>query len=384
MPADPVPDPAPPYTSMVVNLSGVPLSDAELSLLSKGLSFCPTPPKPDAFKMEMDLEDFYRRLRLKDFYHSDSEDAERPPLDPFKPKKKRGTPHVNREPALETYIQAVNEGAQEATPGRRRDNLTRDERMALTLLKHRVAKSQVVIKPADKRSATVVWSFDDYVAEAIRQLGNTAHYRPLEKDPTSKYTREINLLTKMSDRKSITEDVWKYLSSTQTKPARFYLLPNIHKLGNPGRPIISSCDAPTERISKFVDHHLRPLVRTVPSYIKDTTDFLMKLQSLTNLPSDTLLVTLDVSSLYTNIPHAEGIAACIEALNTRETQSPPTANLAELISEILNKNAFVLGEQHLQVHGTAMCTQMSPSYANLFMAQLERRLLDNANMKPLI
>ena len=209
MPADPTPDPAPPDTSTVVNLSGVPLSDAELSLLSKGLSFCPTPPKPDAFKMEMDLEDFYRRLRLKEFfYRSDSEDAERPPLDPFKPKKKRWTPHVNREPALETYIQAVNEGAQEATPRRRRDNLTRDERMALTLLKHRVAKSEVVIKPADKGSATVVWSFGDYVAEANRQLGNTAHYRPLEKDPTTKYTREINLLlTKMSDRKSITEDV---------------------------------------------------------------------------------------------------------------------------------------------------------------------------------
>ena len=171
-------------------------------------------------------------------------------------------------------------------------------------------------------------------------------------------------------------------NTTQTKPARFYLLPKIHKLGNPGRLIISSCDAPTERISKFVDHHLRPLVRTIPSYIKDTTDFLMKVQSL---PSDTLLITLDVSSLYTNILHVEGIAACIEALNTGETQSPPTADLAELISEILNKNAFFFGEQHyLQVHGTAMGTRMAPSYANLFMAQLERRLLDNANMKPLI
>ena len=69
-------------------------------------------------------------------------------------------------------------------------------------------------------------------------------------------------------------------------------------------------------------------------------------QSLINLPSDTLLVTLDVSTLYTNIPYEEGIAVCIEALNTRETQSPPTADLAELISEILNENVFVFVEQH--------------------------------------
>ena len=134
-----------------------------------------------------------------------------------------------------------------------------------------------------------------------------------------------------------------------------------------------------------MDYHLRPLVRTIPSYIKDTTDCLMKVQSLTNLPSNTLLVTLDVSSLYTNIPHEEGIAAYTEALYTRETQSPPTADLAELISEILNKIAFVFREQYyLQVHGTAMGTSMAPSYANLFMAQLERKLLDNASMKPLI
>ena len=78
-PCWPHPRPHPPDTSMVVNLSGTTLSDAELSLLSKGLSFCPAPPKPDAFQMEMDLGDFYRRLRLKEFlYNSDADDAERP------------------------------------------------------------------------------------------------------------------------------------------------------------------------------------------------------------------------------------------------------------------------------------------------------------------
>ena len=45
------------------------------------------------------------------------------------------------------------------------------------------------------------------------------------------------------------------------------------------------------------------MVKDIPSYIKDTTDFLYKIQSLGQLPDDTLLVTLDVSSLYTNIPH---------------------------------------------------------------------------------
>ena len=87
---------------------------------------------------------------------------------------------------------------------------------------------------------------------------------------------------------------------------------------NPDRPIVSSCGAPTEKISKFVDHHLYPHVETFPSHLKDTTDFLLKLQSLpNNLPDDTLLVTLDVTSLYTNLPHSEGIEVCRQALDSQ-------------------------------------------------------------------
>ena len=56
----------------------------------------------------------------------------------------------------------------------------------------------------------------------------------------------------------------------------------------------------------------------LPSYIKDTAHFLRKLDDLKELPPGYLLVTLDVSSLYTNIlvPHKEGIEACRKALNS--------------------------------------------------------------------
>ena len=68
--------------------------------------------------------------------------------------------------------------------------------------------------------------------------------------------------------------------------------------------------------------------------IRDNTDFLNKLNSLPSLPPGSLLVTLDVSSLCTNIPHDEGVAACEEALNSRELLIPPTADLCSLIKLI--------------------------------------------------
>ena len=63
----------------------------------------------------------------------------------------------------------------------------------------------------------------------------------------------------------------------------------------------------TEKISAYVDTILRRFVPGIPSYIKDTTHFLNILKHL-EIQNTDLLVTIDVKSLYTNIPHTEGIA----------------------------------------------------------------------------
>ena len=86
-----------------------------------------------------------------------------------------------------------------------------------------------------------------------------------------------------------------------------------------------------------------------------------------------LLVILDVRSLYTNIPHIEGIEACRELLNTRSVQEPPTEDIVKLITLILTKNNFSFNYEHyLQLKGMAMDTCMAPLYANIFMDNLER------------
>ena len=100
----------------------------------------------------------------------------------------------------------------------------------------------------------------------------------------------------------------------------------MHKTGNPGRPIVSSNSHPTEHIPQFFDYHINPLVSTLGSHVKDATDFINKLSDLGNLPNDVILVTLDVSSLYTNIPHNQGIDAR-RNLDTRSNKHIPTGTL---------------------------------------------------------
>jgi hypothetical protein len=167
----------------------------------------------------------------------------------------------------------------------------------------------------------------------------------------------------------------EYLTPEDPKPGRFYLLPKIHKESNPGRQIVSANGRPTEKISEFIDFHLQPFVENLPSHIKDTTDYLKKLENLT-IPENTTLVTMDVTSLYTNIPHDDGIAACRKIWEQRTDQEPPTECLVEMLTLVLKNNNFNFdGNHYRQMNWTAMGTKMAPSYANIFMGDPEERLL---------
>ena len=94
----------------------------------------------------------------------------------------------------------------------------------------------------------------------------------LDKDITTDIQKHVQIYVQRMHRDQIIDDHTKrFLLQTDPKPGRFYILPKIHKQGNPGRPIVSSNSHPTERISQFVDYHLKPLVQTTQSFIKDTT-----------------------------------------------------------------------------------------------------------------
>ena len=79
----------------------------------------------------------------------------------------------------------------------------------------------------------------------------------------------------------IDDKTMEYLTPEDPKPGCFYLLPKIHKENNMERPIVSANGHPTEKISGFIDFHLRPFVENLPSHIKDTIDYLKKMENLT-------------------------------------------------------------------------------------------------------
>ena len=110
-----------------------------------------------------------------------------------------------------------------------------------------------------------------------------------------------------------------------TDPPRipeFYTITKIHKPTITGRPIISGCDGPTERISFFVDTLLQPISKIQKSYLQDTTDFINVIEN-TKVKKRTFLVSMDVTSLYTNIPQNEGIEIVCKAYENFYKDNPP-------------------------------------------------------------
>ena len=163
----------------------------------------------------------------------------------------------------------------------------------------------VIIKPADKGSAVVVWDRQDYLKKAERQLSDNSIYKEVkvtEKNLVDLVDKNSKIFVDLERRSIIQEkekNYFKFNFKKATNVGKFYVLPKIHKSLSkvPGRPVIL----------EFLDHHLQPLMKQGESYIKDTGDFLEKLKRVEEIPKEAILVTADVIGLYPSIPHDGGL-----------------------------------------------------------------------------
>ena len=76
-------------------------------------------------------------------------------------------PPNDRERALDTFLNAVKLDITTSTPNKSRDNLTITERQSISQLKQR---QDIIIKPADKGSGTVVMDKTWYIDECLQIL----------------------------------------------------------------------------------------------------------------------------------------------------------------------------------------------------------------------
>lgn len=206
-----------------------------------------------------------------------------------------------------------------------------------------------------------------YLIEIIRQLSNTKHYKPISNSIRS--LTQIQLWT-------IIQTLYnkKYISAKQKyflfglndpRPRHFYLLPKIHKDPltwttpfevPPGRPLVSDCNSATYNISNCIDHFLSPLANKHPSCLKDTYHFLSIIRPMA-VPTHSVLFTIDVDSLYTNIQTEARLRATASVFTKYPDNTRPDQYILQILEICLNNNDFTFNNNHyFQVSGPKICT----------------------------
>ena len=371
-----------------MSLSDKSFTKAQYKLLGYNLNYIPTPNHINKRELFSDIKKFGRRIKLRDHFgitHTNT---------PAFKSESTWVPNKNHhtvETFLEDFGRKVDHELKEGTVNERKGNtgrnLTKSEQEALDQIKE---MNDLVITKADKGGAVVLQNVENYIGEAKRQLSDQTYYKKVGTNPTDEHAALVsNALDGLKQRELLDERTAEKLKPVNPKTPRMYFLPKVHKENNPGRPVVSSIGCHTEKISSFVEHHLQPMNQNLPSYVKDTTDFIKKIESLPEDPrQETILVTMDVRSLYTNIPNEEGIEAVQHFF--RQRARPGDGILSKVISVflrlILTLNNFVFNDQNfIQINGCSMGTKCAPPYACLFMGKFENqyilpRILHNISM----
>ena len=89
----------------------------------------------------------------------------------------------------------------------------------------------------------------------------------------------INHYSSESLKKNIPKNIKKYI---------------FHRPENQGHPVVSSVNWHRANIYKYIDYHLPPVLKQIPSYIKDANDFLNKTSGIGNIPPNSYFVMMDV------------------------------------------------------------------------------------------
>ena len=199
-----------------------------------------------------------------------------------------------------------------------------------------------------------------------------------------------NFFRGLQTKRFIAEKELKYFTYEYKKACnlgKMYLLPKIHKRISDvtGRPVISNCGMPTEKVSEFLVYELKPVMQKGKLYIKDPGHLLEKIKNIITLRENAILVTADVVGLHPSIPHQAGLSAIKEALENRSVKIIPTKKLIKMTGFVLKNNLFEFNSKVFQqISGNAIGTKFASPYACIYMDRVEQDILETQELQPLL
>ena len=357
--------------STVTNLSKYKLTNNEVIILNKGLSFIPSTFKLSFKEINKEILNYERLLQLHLFFklHGNKSNNIH---NKFEKNPKFWPPKLN--PNITKYCDNLKQILYKLYRQKHMPNINIHEIKALRKLQ---SNTDIIIKKGDKGAGIVVMDLQDYKSKIETMLNDINTYTNCFQDKTLTIKEKSDDTIKNLYQKGyITKKQLSYFINFETKCPIFYGIPKIHKLNIPLRPIVSQINGPTSKLNELVDYYLSVAEKNIPYLLQDTTSFI-NLINQQHITDTTILVTLDVVSLYTNIPNEEGIKYVSEFYEETLNLWPTNNSFPKLISKnelqnllhiIMFNTLFTFDNKYYeQNYGCTMGAKASVKYANIYM-----------------
>jgi len=160
----------------------------------------------------------------------------------------------------------------------------------------------VLFTRADKGNSVVALDKNDYILKMETILMDTNTYTLVKRNPVNKLLSDLKeILKRWLNHRYISAHTHTTLNSSNAILPRAYGLPKIHKPGYPLRIIVLSTGSPLNNLALFLHKILRISLPAPPSRIDNSFELIKKLSDV-HIPDDFSLVSLEVISLFTNVP----------------------------------------------------------------------------------
>ena len=272
------------------------------------------------------------------------------------------------------------------------DNISNDEYSAFLSL---IENKNLVIQKADKGNNIVILNKKDYIERLEDILGDETKFEKAKFE--DKENKELRYLLKMEDaikttlenflaKQYISQQDFERLIPTGSQPGILYGLAKIHKkiVGNcpPCRPILSAINTPTYKLAKY----LVPLLKPVTSNQFTVKDSFKFAEEIRTQDKNFFMASLDVDSLFTNIPLDETINICINELfkddKTKKINGLSKNQIKELLKLATKQSFFIFNDNYyIQKDGVAMGNPLGPTLANAFLSFHEKTWLQNCPLE---
>jgi hypothetical protein len=263
---------------------------------------------------------------------------------------------------------------------RRKSILSMNLKNAIKELKN---NEEIVIRRADKSCNYVILDKQAYKEKLDRILDDDSKFERIRSDPTKQLKVKLNKLITACN--SVVDHVHFPKLEGDFSPGYIYGNVKVHKNQSdpPLTPIISQVTTPTYPIAKKINQIIQPYLSTRYS-IKSTDELLSILQTA---QPEGILASLDVENLFTNVPIDRTIDIILDQVYRNSSEPPPRLPEDTLKSLLLicTKEApfrHIDGTLFRQKDGIAMGSPLGPIFANFYMANLEKNVLSENEIRP--